>query len=259
MYRMIPLMANALESLKNVDYAGVRELARAAKHFLQTAGTNQTKNTVTDYPNERTIRYYIAEGLLDQAIKKRGVTSIFGYEHLLTLLVIKKLQSDGLPISVIKSLLDGRSVEELEALFGEEVHVFTSEKELEDFRRSVGHTDESEVKRIEVPFAAAPRPPLSEHLPPAAPKSQSAKEYLKSILLGKDGGSKRGVSSTPPPALSLKSVDTSLPRGTSDWRRYEIVPGVELHIARSYRPGKDATFRQRLLVLIDGILLSRER
>jgi DNA-binding transcriptional MerR regulator len=251
-------MANELDALKTVDYAGVRELARAAKHFLQNSGTNQTKNTVTDYPNERTIRYYIAEGLLDQAIEKRGVMSIFRYEHLLTLLVIKKLQSNGLPINVIKSVLESRSVDELENLLGEEIHVFRSEKELQDFRRSVGHTDEGEVKRIEVPFAAPTPPPPNEAHQPARSKRSSAKEYLESILLGKDHRSKRGA--TPPsPGTSLKSVDTSLQRGTSDWRRYEIVSGVELHIARSYRPTIDATFRQRLLVLIDGILHSRER
>ena len=149
-------MTKALDALKNVEYAGVRELARAAEHFLRTTGTSQEKGTVKDFPNERTIRYYITEGLLDQAIEKRGVTSIFGYEHLLTLLVIKKLQSDGLPISVIKTITNGRSVEELEKLLGEDVRVFRSERELEEFRRSIGHADEREVQRAALPVAAAP-------------------------------------------------------------------------------------------------------
>lgn len=239
-------MTNALDALKNVEYTGVRELARAAEHFLRSTGTSQEKGTVKDFPNERTIRYYITEGLLDQAIEKRGVTSIFGYEHLLTLLVIKKLQSDGLPISVIKTLITGRSVEELETLFGEEVHTFTSESELEDFRRSIGHTDDNEVQRVALPMAAAP--------PPEPPKKNAAKRYLESLLLDP----RRKEEPVPPP-LAAAPATPPRPAATSDWRRYEIVPGVELHISRSFRPPQDKGFRNRLLVLIDGILQSRER
>lgn len=241
-------MANSLEALKNVEYFGVRELARAAEHFLRSSGTSQEKGTVKDFPNERTIRYYITEGLLDQAIEKRGVTSIFGYEHLLTLLVIKKLQSDGLPISVIKSVLSGRSVDDLEKLLGEEVRVFSSEQDLDDFRRSIGHTDDSEVQRIDIPMAAA-------DLPPEPPTKNAAKQYLESLLL--DPGRTHDPG---PPAMSRSSAPVpARPAVTSDWRRYEIVPGVELHIARSFRPPQDKGFRNRLLVLIDGILQSRER
>ena len=238
-------MTKALDALKNVEYAGVRELARAAEHFLRTTGTSQEKGTVKDFPNERTIRYYITEGLLDQAIEKRGVTSIFGYEHLLALLVIKKLQSDGLPISVIKTITNGRSVEELEKLLGEDVRVFRSERELEELRRSIGHADEHEVQRAALPVAAAP--------PAEAPKKNSAKRYLESLLLDprrKEEPASPAIAPAPPPLR---------PAGTSDWRRYEIVPGVELHIARSFRPPQDKGFRKRLLVLIDGILQSRER
>lgn len=242
-------MAKALDALKNVEYTGVRELARAAEHFLRSTGTSQDRGTVKDFPNERTIRYYITEGLLDQAIEKRGVTSIFGYEHLLTLLAIKKLQSDGLPISVIKSVLSGRSVEDLEKLLGEEVHVFTSEQDLDDFRRSMGHTDDSEVERVALPMASAAPPPET-------PKKNAAKEYLESILLGRGPRSE-----TEPPASAAHAAAPAPPQrpaATSDWRRYEIVPGVELHVARSFRPPQDKGFRNRLLVLIDGILQSRE-
>ena len=240
-------MTNALDALKNVEYAGVRELARAAEHFLRSSRTSQEKGTVKDFPNERTIRYYITEGLLDQAIEKRGVTSIFGYEHLLTLLAIKKLQSEGLPISVIRSVLAGRSVEDLEKLLGDEVHVFTSEQELDDFRRSIGHTDDSEVQRMALPMAAAAPPP------PEPPKKNAAKRYLESLLM--DPRRKQ----EPAPPATAPSPPPLRPSGTSDWRRYEIVPGVELHVSRSFRPPQDKGFRNRLLVLIDGILQSRER
>lgn len=243
-------MVQQLEDLKHIEYHGVRELARAAEHFLRTTGTIQGKGTVADYPNERTIRYYITEGLLDQAIEKRGVTSVFGYEHLLTLLVVKKLQSDGLPISVIKNLIAGKAIEELEKLLGEEVHVFTDQDELDKFRASIGHTDDSEVMVLsDMPSFSRPSQDVAE------PKKNEAKEYLESLLFSRDSRSEEQRRPRPP----RTPPEMRLPRGTSDWRRYEIVPGVELHVSRSYRPQQDDTYRQRLLVLIDGILQSRER
>jgi len=237
-------MVQLLQTLKHMEYHGVRELARAAEHFLRSIGTTQEKGTVADYPNERTIRYYITEGLLDQAIEKRGVTSIFGYEHLLTLLVIKKLQALGLPISVIKDLIAGKSEDELEKLFGEEIHVFTDKKELDVFRASIGHTDDSDVVLLD-----------SKGITPAAPPSSGneAKEYLESLLMERSDRPERPPTRRPPPA------GPRLSRGTSDWRRYEIIPGVELHVSRGFRAPKDMNWRQRVLVLIDGILDSRER
>lgn len=237
-------MVQLLESLKHIEYHGVRELARAAEHFLKSTGTTQEKGTVADYPNERTIRYYITEGLLDQAIEKRGVTSIFGYDHLLTLLVIKKLQALNLPISVIKDLISGKTVEELEKLFGEEIHVFTDKKELDRFRATIGHTDDRDVVLFDHggTIPSAPTPAENE-----------AKEYLRSLLAERSEKPER------PPARRPSTAEPRLSRGTSDWRRYEIIPGVELHVSRGFRAPKDLNWRQRVLVLIDGILDSRER
>src|SRR5690349_18785693 len=98
-------MAYSLEHFRNSEFNGVKDLADAAEQILQSVGPSQGKGTVTEYPNARTIRYYLAEGLLPQPIDKRGLKSIFIYRHLLILLAIKKLQSDGLPINVIKTLI----------------------------------------------------------------------------------------------------------------------------------------------------------
>lgn len=257
-------MPNSLEHFKSREYHGVRELARAAEAALRSVGTSQEKATVAEYPNERTIRYYITEGLLDKAIKSKGVTSVFGYEHLLTLLVIKKLQADGLPISVIKTVMQDRSIDELENLLGEEVRVYQSEADLQAYRDATGQTDDSDVMRIEQPmFAAAPDPKneAQEFLDQfsfadAAEPKNEAKDFLESLLF-----SREQVGEEPSKPSSAGTARQLQPRSatTSDWRRYEIVEGVELHIARSFRPPQDDAFRKRLLVLIDGVLHSRER
>ena len=244
-------MSISLHDLKDLEYHGVRELAKAAEGYLRSAGTSQERGTVAEYPNERTVRYYITAGLLDSAIKRSGVTSVFGYEHLLTLLVIKKLQSDGVPIKVIKDLLADKSVDELEKLLGEEVHVFTKQSDLDSFRSSTGHKDASEVmfaSLSELPASAAPLPAAASE-----PKRNKAKEYLESLLLAR---TRRTESIAPPSSLSTPAP---LPSSvTSDWRRYEIVPGLELHIARRFRVPQDESFKKRILVLVDGILRARE-
>ena len=257
-------MSNSLDSYKDKEFEGVRGLAKAAEAALRSMGTSQEKGTVAEYPNERTIRYYITEGLLDKAIKSKGVTSVFGYEHLLTLLVIKKLQADGLPISIIKTVMQDRDIEELEKLLGEEVRVFHSEADLQAYRDGTGHTDDSDVMRIERPrFSSAPEPRNEAKdvlnqisFTDAAEPKNEAKEFLESLLF-----SRERTGEEPPKPSGAGMTRQLQPRSatTSDWRRYEIVEGVELHIARSFRPPQDEAFRQRLLVLIDGVLSSRER
>jgi DNA-binding transcriptional MerR regulator len=66
------------------------------------------------------VRYYLSEGLLPPAAEKQGTASVFGYRHLLQLLVVKKLQAEHLPIRVIREMVTGRSERQLERLLGGE-------------------------------------------------------------------------------------------------------------------------------------------
>ncbi len=61
----------------------------------------------------RTVRYYIAEGLLPPP-SGTGPFSRYGYEHLLRLKFIKRLQEEYLPLREIKNLLAGKTITELE-------------------------------------------------------------------------------------------------------------------------------------------------
>jgi DNA-binding transcriptional MerR regulator len=175
---------------------------------------------------------------------------------LLTLLAIKKLQADGLPISVIKSLIADKSIEELEKLLGEEVHVFTSQADLDDYRQSIGHTDDSEVVVMSSLSPPAFDLMMIPETDPKEDKKNEAQEYLRSLLMEQRGRPERPPRSRPTPP---SPPEPTIRRGTSDWRRYEIVPGLELHVSRRFRLPHDESTRQRILVLIDGILNSRTR
>lgn len=248
-------MDHPLEHFRGSEFNGVKELADTTERILRSLGSSQGKSTVSEFPNERTIRYYLSEGLLPQPSEKRGLSLVFGYEHLLTLLVIKKLQSDGLPISVIKTLIGGKTESELENLFMEEVHVFTDAREMENYRSSIGHTDESEVvlfsKTRDVDEDAAPEP-----------KRNEAKSYLESLLFRKSERPQQPdatppfsaaapMSSPPPP-----EPPTAVPES---WKRYTVAPGVEVHVEKNFKPPRDESERRGILDSIERILHIRSR
>lgn len=115
-------MREWLEAARRAKYVGVAGLAEAAARILAESGTaRQGRGTVTELPDERTVRYYLAEGLIPPAEEKQGTASVFGFRHLLQLLVVKKLQAEGLPIRAIRELVTGPKTErQLERLLGVE-------------------------------------------------------------------------------------------------------------------------------------------
>ncbi len=64
---------------------------------------------------ERTVRFYIKEGLLPPP-EGSGPFSRYGPEHRLRLLLIRRLKAEFLPLSEIKSLLDSQPLAELQKL-----------------------------------------------------------------------------------------------------------------------------------------------
>jgi DNA-binding transcriptional MerR regulator len=261
-------MSNPLEHLKGTQFRGVKGLADAAERILRTIGPSQEKATVAEFPNERTIRYYLNEGLLPAPYGKAGLSSVFGYEHVLTLLVIKKLQADGLPVSVIKTLITDKTTVELEKLFGEEIKVFSDPTELAEYRHETGHTDDADVMVL---HDAAAR---DEYLQ-KQPEKNEARKYLESLLLNRQQP-RPAAPPAPPPrtelsdeillsAVSLPEAEDEPPAmavrasaapqspdiESKNWNRFEIAPGLELHVREDFRrPGE----RRRLVNVIDGIL-----
>lgn len=234
-----------LDQIKQVQYVGVKELADAAEQILKEMGSSQEKGTVTEYPNERTIRFYITEGLLPPSEMKQGAASVFGYPHLLTLLVIKQLQSDGLPISIIRPLVAGKATTELEQLLSAGaigVKVISDPAELQEIMsKSEAELTEiygEPVRKIEDQDA------INEYI--KAKGGGEAKEYLKSLL-----PPRKQTRSDELPAFSLAEAPSKpdkailrsvvgrtsprLPKAVESWSRHEIASGVEIHIRQGYR------------------------
>jgi DNA-binding transcriptional MerR regulator len=208
-------MKSRLEKTRQAKYVGVAGLADEAAKILTEVGPAQKRGTVSEVPDERTVRYYLSEGLLSPAVEKQGTASVFGYRHLLQLLVVKKLQSEHLPIRKIRELVDGRTERDLERLLG------VSE---------TGSTARNDALRyLETLLTAHP-----STAPPQSPSLRS--QHMAGAL----------ASRAAPAAAAAMPAQPQPQQGAGTWARIEIEPGLELHLRGDYQPPDDARGRRRL-------------
>ena len=159
------LMSQTVLREKGRKYVGLPEFARVGEQILAELGLEQERGTVTSVPDERTIRYYMTEGLIQTPGERQGTASVFNYLNLLQLLTVKKLQAEHLPIRKIRELVAGKSEQELELMLG--------------VRGGGGRKTEAK-QYLETLLASAPSKPPSQSLrqvdaapPPPQPSSQS--------------------------------------------------------------------------------------
>lgn len=212
-------MGGQLEKIRGQKYIGVVELAKQAAGILAEIGTTQDRGTVSAMPDERTLRYYLAEGLISPAAEKQGTASVFGHLQLLQLLVVKKLQSEHLHIRKIKELVHGRSEKELERLLGL------------DAKAGGKNEAHSYLEKL-----------LTRSSSPSAPSARSHN------TAGPSGDA------TARPVANLPATREAAPTGQATWARVEIEPGLELHVRGDYAPPADAKAVRRLTRLIQSVL-----
>jgi DNA-binding transcriptional MerR regulator len=111
-------MRHSIEKERGRKYVGLPEFAEMGQRILSQLNLEQERGTVTNVPDERTIRYYLAEGLIQSPGEKQGTASVFGYLNLLQLIAVKKLQAEHLPIRKIRELVADKSEQELEVILG---------------------------------------------------------------------------------------------------------------------------------------------
>jgi DNA-binding transcriptional MerR regulator len=217
-------MNTTLETIRSRKYIGVVELANQAARILAEIGTTQDRGTVSEMPDERTLRYYLAEGLLSPATDKQGTASVFGYVHLLQILVVKKLQSEHLPIRKIKELVDGRTERELERLLGLDARAGAKNE-------AHGYLEKL-LTRSTSPANASSAPRNQNVAGPAAAPNR--------------------------PAPNLAAQRQAAPSSLGSWSRVEIEPGLELHVRGDYAPPAETKGVRRLTrLLLDALAAHR--
>src|SRR5258708_16221650 len=94
-------------------------LERVREALPRLVKIDQPRYKVTDVPDARTVRYYIAQGLVGHPTGRKGTYALYGRKHLLQILAVKLLQAEYLPIRKIQALLAGLDEPGLEKLLGD--------------------------------------------------------------------------------------------------------------------------------------------
>jgi DNA-binding transcriptional MerR regulator len=166
-------MKHALEKERGQKYVGVPEFARVAQAILSELGIEQERGTVSLVPDERTIRYYVSEGLIQPAYEKQGTASVFSYIHLLQLVAIKKLQAEHLPIRKIRELVGSKDAQQLEGLLG--IGPLSASKgKPNDAKRYLESLLEPSMSLLEAPLSRRASPRLSSSAPQSSPTESAS-------------------------------------------------------------------------------------
>ena len=205
------VMAHQVLKERGRRYVGLPEFARAGGQILSAMELEQERGTVTTVPDERTIRYYLAEGLIQAPEEKQGTASVFGYLNLLQLVTVKKLQAEHLPIRKIRELVAGKGEQELETLLG--VGGPSGKKSRED-----------EAKRYLESLLA----PQTDDLEAKSSRPKQMSMQAAAAPLGRSRGHEQE-------------------EGEPSWQRVEIEPGLELHVRSDYSPPATSARSRSLL------------
>jgi DNA-binding transcriptional MerR regulator len=207
-------MKHPVERERGKKYVGLPEFARVSEEVLSELGIEQHRGTVSLVPDERTIRYYVSEGLIQSADEKQGTASVFSYKHLLQLVAVKKLQAEHLPIKKIRELVSGKDEQQLENLLGVS----------SDVRKK---TDQLEAKRYLESLLTPSMTLATQQLTSSAPVPMSQQR----------------AEAQSAPADQVGS-----------WQRVEIEPGLELHIRSDYTPPGSSAKTKSLAERIRGAI-----
>lgn len=105
---MVPNDLDKINAEFNID-----ELVEQSARMIELFVPKQERYKVTDYPDARTVRFYITRGLMDKPNRYNGQRAIYGSKHLLQLITIKYFQSEYLSIKKIHEIIDGLCQDEL--------------------------------------------------------------------------------------------------------------------------------------------------
>ena len=85
---------------------GLRDLAGLAAGILDASGVVPLNAAARARPSERTIRFYVARGLVSPP-DGRGTAAVYSYRHLLQVLAIKLRQMDGATLEAMTKEFSG--------------------------------------------------------------------------------------------------------------------------------------------------------
>lgn len=94
----------------------LRNLIAALNRTLLSINLTDLPSRVRELPDERTARFYTTLGLISPPARFDGRRALYGRRHLLQLLAIKRLQSQGMAIRDIQEKIKNAGTEKLLAI-----------------------------------------------------------------------------------------------------------------------------------------------
>jgi DNA-binding transcriptional MerR regulator len=108
-----------LSQLRTKKELRLKELVLFLSELIPLLIKKQTRYKVSELPDERTIRYYITQGLIDKPAYYKGRHAVFTNHHVLQILIIKYLQSNYLPLKKIFEVMKKSNDHDLENILFE--------------------------------------------------------------------------------------------------------------------------------------------
>ena len=223
------------------------ELVDIANELINLVVPRQPSDRVAEILNERSLRYYITEGLIDRPVGKEGTAALYGYRHLLQALIVKALQGAYLPIKRIREILAGKNDRELEAILNCQTLEFPERKDemRPDSAAELQELDMQTARRKALDYLNyLQEPPL-----PSIPEARMvAEEPPAEVFNAPQSG---GHFSQGP--LNNKQLPAS-----DSWERFGLEDGVELHIRTDRVKGLRGSEIKRILERVLNLLKSRK-
>jgi DNA-binding transcriptional MerR regulator len=178
----------------------------------------------------RTIRYYVAQGLLPSP-EAAGPATRYGEGHLARLRLIRRLQRDHLPLAEIRGRLERLGDEDVQALLDATGSVVPEPSQVREETLSYVRTLMATAgvsPRVVDPGAgvgASATPAVPVHPPPAVARLNARTPTTISPPPGffiDPAAAAPGAASSPRPATGDRST----------WERLALSPDVELHVRR---------------------------
>jgi DNA-binding transcriptional MerR regulator len=191
----------------------------------------------TDLP-VRTIRYYIAEGLLPGP-GSRGKLATYGEEHRARLRLIRRLVERRVPLAELRERLAALTLDDVRLLLREEDELAADLRQAEQTASPKAYIS-GLLKRARAAREGSPgEASLAYPQPPRSPRPA-----------GSPGRYGEGASELPAPRGPVTG-HMPVPHPAESWQRWELVPGVELHVrADAERRHRDLI--RRLLADVRG-------
>lgn len=188
----------------------LEEFVQVVNNILPDVLPHLDRPTRIEEINPRLVRYYTTQQLIDKPLKQ-GREARYTYHHLLQLLVVRRLLTEGFSTGAITSVVSAKTDSELEALLqgGIQLTVETANPALAYLQR--------------IQQRSAPMPPSIANA--------SGSDDLSAL--------RSALPAAPPPSPVPKQ-----------WSRVEILPGLELHIQEDFVYPSSSQERQNLLQLI---------